>query len=283
MSNPHSTPQAAEAARHEILRCTVGSKVLGLNLPGTDDLDLMGICLEPPEYVVGLRGFEQWISRTKANGEPQPEGHRSGPGDTDLVVYSARKWCRLALSGNPTVLLPLFVPWEETQVLTQAGAALRNLWQAFASRRAGRAFLGYMTQQRERMMGTRGGKHTNRPELIEKYGLDTKYAYHMLRLGMQGIEYLQTGRITLPMPENEREWLLSVRQGGEDLEYVLEAASAYEARVKGLLTTSPLPEHPDEQAVERWLLDAYSRRWAENPGLAIAADGGYVYAHRNPT
>jgi predicted nucleotidyltransferase len=261
--NPHSTSQAAEAAQHEILRCTVGSKVLGLNLPGTDDLDLMGICLEPPEYVVGLRHFEQWSSRTKANGEPQPEGARSGPGDTDLVVYSARKWCRLALSGNPTVLLPLFVPMAETQVLTDAGSALRNLAPAFASRRAGRAFLGYMTQQRERMIGERGGKHTNRPALIEKYGMDTKYAYHMLRLGMQGIEYLQTGRITLPMPENEREWLLSVRQGGETLEYVLEAASAYEAQVKRLLTTSPLPERPDERQVERWLLESYARAWSQ--------------------
>lgn len=259
--NPHSTPAAAHAAQHEILRCTVGSKVLGLNLPGTDDLDLMGICVEPPEYVVGLRGFEQWISRTKANGEPQPEGSRSGPGDTDLVVYSARKWCRLALSGNPTVLLPLFVSKEETQVLAHAGQTLRDMAPAFASRRAGRAFLGYMTQQRERLTGERGGKHTNRPELIERYGFDSKYAYHMLRLGMQGIEYLQTGRITLPMPENERTWLLEVRQGQETLEYVLEAAAAYEAAMKGLLTTSPLPEHPDEEAVERWLLETYAEVW----------------------
>ena len=34
----------------------------------------------------------------------QPEGVRSGPGDLDLIVYSLRKWMRLALTGNPTVL-----------------------------------------------------------------------------------------------------------------------------------------------------------------------------------
>lgn len=172
MTNPHSTPNASKAAGHEILRCVVGSKVLGLSVDGTDDLDLMGICLEPPEYVVGLRPFEQWISRTRADGTPQAEGARSGPGDTDLVVYSARKWARLALSGNPTVLLPLFVPPEHVMVQTEAGESLRRLSFAFASRRAGNAFLGYMTQQRERMTGVRGGKHTNRPELIEKYGYD---------------------------------------------------------------------------------------------------------------
>ncbi len=262
MTNPHSTPQAIEAARHEILRCTVGSKVLGLNLPGTDDLDLMGICIEPPEYVVGLRGFEQMICRTRADGTPTPEGSRSNPGDTDLTVYSARKWCRLALSGNPTVLLPLFVPADETQILTPAGAALRDLAPAFASRRAGRAFLGYMTQQRERMTGERGGKHTNRPELIEKYGYDVKYAYHMIRLGLQGVEFLQTGRITLPVPEPARGFLMDVRTGGVPMAEALAEATAHEAEVKDLLTSSPLPEHPDTAAVERWLLGAYAGVWA---------------------
>ena len=64
----------------------------------------MGICIEPPEYVAGLRRFEQWVYRT------QPEGARSGPGDIDRTVYSLRKWCRLALAGNPTVMLLLHVP-----------------------------------------------------------------------------------------------------------------------------------------------------------------------------
>lgn len=30
-----------------------------------------------------------------------------------MIIYSARKWARLALAGNPTVLLPLFVPDDE--------------------------------------------------------------------------------------------------------------------------------------------------------------------------
>jgi RNA repair pathway DNA polymerase beta family len=31
--------------------------------------------------------------------------NRSGAGDLDVIIYSARKWARLALAGNPTVLL----------------------------------------------------------------------------------------------------------------------------------------------------------------------------------
>jgi hypothetical protein len=44
------------------------------------------------------------------------------------------------------------------------------------------------------------GAHTNRPELVAVHGYDTKYAMHALRLGLQGIELLSTGRITLPVP-----------------------------------------------------------------------------------
>src|SRR5690606_12928438 len=104
----HSTPEfAAIAEQGTILQCQVGSGVHGITVKDQDDRDEMGICVEPPEYVIGLRRFEQYIFRTR------PEGVRSGPGDLDLTVYSLRKWMRLALDGNPTVLLPLFVPEEE--------------------------------------------------------------------------------------------------------------------------------------------------------------------------
>src|SRR3954452_4046669 len=82
-----------------ILRAVVGSTVHGLANPGTDDRDEMGVCIEPKEYVIGLRQFEHFVYRT------QPEGSPSGPGDLDLTIYGLRKWCRLAMRGSPTVLL----------------------------------------------------------------------------------------------------------------------------------------------------------------------------------
>src|SRR5262249_39738370 len=112
MSNAvHSREPDLERAREIaqaglILRTTVGSVVHGLSNPGTDDRDEMGVCVEPPEYLLGFRRFEHFVYRT------QPEGVQSGPGDLDLVVYGLRKFCALALKGSPTVLLPLFVTGE---------------------------------------------------------------------------------------------------------------------------------------------------------------------------
>lgn len=96
-----------------ILRGLVGSTVHGLSNPGTGDRDEMGVCVEPPEYVIGLRRFEHCVART------QPEGHPSGPGDVDLTVYGLRKFCRLAAKGNPTVLLLFFVTGAD--VLERSG------------------------------------------------------------------------------------------------------------------------------------------------------------------
>ncbi|MEQ1701247.1 MAG: nucleotidyltransferase domain-containing protein [Ilumatobacteraceae bacterium] len=255
--NPHSTPEHRRVAeQHEILRVLVGSSVHGTAIEDQNDRDEMGICIEPAEYVCGLRTFEQYVHRT------QPEGVRSGPGDVDLTIYGLRKWMRLATHGNPTVLLPLFVADNDVIVRTALGDELRALAPAILSRQAGERFKGYLQAQRDRLLGVRGGAHTNRPELVEVYGFDTKYAMHMVRLGVQGVELMETGRITLPMPEPWPTWLRELRVGGHTREEALEVAAEMEARLDGLLSTSVLPPQPDLAAIDAWLVSAHQRAWA---------------------
>ena len=243
------------ATRTEVLRCLVGSTVHGLAVEGQDDRDEMGVCIEPPEYVIGLRHFEQHVFRT------QPEGVRSGPGDIDRTIYSLRKYCRLAANGNPTVLLLLFSP-EVIVDVPPVGRMLRDLAPAFASRRAGQAFLGYLRAQRQRLTGERGGRHgTPRPDMVSRYGYDVKYAMHMLRLGHQGREYLATGRVSLPIPEPVRAHLRAVRAGDVTYDDVLVEAGELERELQDLLDHSPLPEEPDRAAIDRFLIAAYVTGW----------------------
>jgi len=250
----------AIAEPNTVLLGLVGSTVHGVTVDSTDDRDEMGICIEPPEYVAGLRPFAQWVFRT------QPEGARSGPGDIDRTVYSLRKWCRLALSGNPTVMLLLHVPEDQCSILEQPGRDLRANKEWFAARRAGRAYLGYMQRQRDRMTGERGQMRVNRPELIEEHGFDTKYAGHVLRLGYQGIEFLETGSLTLPISEPERTRILEVRNGHVPFDDVLAEANDLQRRLEALLETSPLPEHPDHDAVNAFLANAYRCWWESHDG-----------------
>jgi hypothetical protein len=273
--HPHASEEARLLAeRGLILRAQVGSGVHGTSISGQDDRDEMGICLEPPEFVTGLarvpRGiagdgtpvvFEQYERHTVWD-QPGGLANRSGAGDLDVIIYSARKWSRLALGGNPTVLLLLFVPDEEVVYRNDIGAELVENAHRFVSRLAAQRFLGYLQGQRAAMTGEVGA-HTNRPELVATHGYDTKYAMHALRLGYQGVELLTTGRITLPVPEPQRAYLRAIRRGEVVLDEVVEAVSAAEAELGRLKESSALPAEPDRQWVDHWLHRSHLAYWGQ--------------------
>lgn len=244
-----------------ILRVQVGSGVLGTAIAGTDDRDEMGICIEPPEYVIGLRYFEQYENHTAWQRADSLRA-RSGPGDLDINIYSLRKYLRLALDGNPSILTVLFTPEKDIVTSTPLGRELLAMTPSIVSKSAGPKYLGYLMAQRTRMLSRDGkGKDVTRPELIEKYGFDTKYAGHMLRLGLQGIELMETGRLTLPLPPDDRQLVREIRTGRYTMQEALKMAEDTEERLKDAIRNSELPERPDREALDPWLVRAYTKTW----------------------
>ncbi|HZC53494.1 MAG TPA: nucleotidyltransferase domain-containing protein [Mycobacterium sp.] len=275
-AHPHASEQARRIAeRGMILRVQVGSGVHGTAISGQDDRDEMGICLEPARFVTGLGRvpngiggdpsmiFEQYERHTVWD-EPGGLANRSGAGDLDVVIYSARKWCRLALAGNPTVLLVLFVPDGDVVYRDEVGAELVDNAHRFVSRLAADRFLGYLQAQQAAMTGE-AGAHPNRPELVAVHGYDTKYAMHALRLGLQGVELLSTGRITLPVPQPHRDYLRAIRRGEVALREVVDAISEAADELTALAERSSVPPQPDRQWVDEWLHRSYLAFWASSP------------------
>ena len=131
-----------------ILLVEVGSTAHGTGLPGGEDQDETAIVVENPSQVLGLGpGLENHMQRT------QPEGHRSGPGDTDRQVYSLRKFLAMAAAGNPSILLTMWAPVIETSDL---GRDLVGLRDAFVGRHVLPRYQGYMQSQVMRMQGLKG-------------------------------------------------------------------------------------------------------------------------------
>ena len=275
-THPHASEEARAIAENGmILRVQVGSGVHGTSITGQDDRDEMGLCLEPPQFVTGLARvpdgiagqgpsvrFEQYERHT-AWDRPGGVANRSGAGDLDVIIYSARKWARLALAGNPTVLLVLFVPDREVVFRDEAGAELAANAGRFVSRLAAGRYLGYLGGQKAAMTG-QAGAHASRPELVAAHGYDTKHAMHALRLGLQGTELLTTGRITLPVPEPHRAYLRSIRRGERPLTEVLDAVSDAEARLAQLRDSPAIADQPDRAWVDDWLHRSYLNFWARD-------------------
>jgi len=239
---------------HQILRVVTGSHAYGLNVP-TSDRDEKAVVIEPICEVAGLA--EPWGGKVY-----------SQAGTEDFEVYGLRKYLRLALKGNPTVTEMLFI---RPSAMTMVGTEMQSLWPLIISKHSAAAYLGYMEQQRGRMIGARGngGHGQPRTELVEQHGFDTKFAMHMLRLGLQGIELLTTGKLTLPIEGENRAYLRAVRNGDWSYDHCIARAHDLEKQLQELKVTSQVRPEPDREAVERWMLGAYSEAWSAG---AVAQD-----------
>lgn len=258
-STPHSTDWHREIAeQNTVLLSEVGSTMHGVTV-AADDIDEMGVCIPPPEVALGVRAgtlsvFGQYEFRT------QPVGVRSGPGDIDRTIYSLRKFVRLAGQGNPTVLMILYSPRDKLRAIEWPGHQLRGRRDLFISKQAGHRFEGYLKRQRERITGELP-QRTNRPELVAEYGFDTKFAYHALRLAMQGIELMQEGVITLPMPANAQAYLVDVRTGKYSKDEVLADLDSLTADLQRATETSSWPERADFDRLSVWVAQMHRDWW----------------------
>ena len=238
------------ALGNEILRGVVGSTAHGTAIEGQDDRDEMGVFIEPPAAVCGLTPCDHYIYRDK------PDGVRSEAGDLDLTMYSLRKFCRLATQGNPSILLLLWLPdYINRQPL---GQALIEHRYAFISRQAGERFLGYLVSQKMRMKGERA-RTVSRPDLVEKYGYDTKFAMHALRLAYQGIELLTTRGLSLPVAEPALSTLRAVRQGLVNEAKALRLIEDAEAELRSLIAECSMTA--DRNVIDLFMVDAHRAHW----------------------
>jgi predicted nucleotidyltransferase len=256
----HALLEDAGIGRDSVLAVVEAGSTAHAISVGSDDLDFTVVRVEPfHELVVGNPRRQSMMLRTK------PGGARSEPGDIDLQVYTLRKFVNLAAAGNPSVLMILFAPKAYRLIDDEFPAG--EIAELTKSRRAAAAYRGYMEKQIERWIGSRGQKNVKRPELEAAHGYDTKYAAHTIRLGVQGVEYLSTGALTLPMPEAVATRIRDVRGGVLSEGEALEWARQLEVELESAAQQSQLPDRPNPVAIERFLSEMYAERYGVNlPG-----------------
>ncbi len=221
---------------HTVVRAIAGSHLYGLNHPDSDR-DVMGLGIATKEEKLGLFYKEQI-------------------GADDDVVYELDKWVRLASNGNPTVLQLLWTTPQHWLLWDDRWAAMQaQLTPLVLTQRVKGAFLGYMEGQRKKLERDRG----QRLALQAQFGYDTKFAMHMIRLGLQGIEVLESGKMSLPMRPEHVSLLTSIRHGGYTEPEVLTMATELESRLRNC--TTDLPPAPDPQKMSKFLVDTYTAWW----------------------
>jgi len=234
-----------------ILRGEYGSRAYGTHTDLSDH-DTVEVVVEHPKFITGLETFETFQDSTSGPGE------RSTKDDTDTTVYGLQKFAQLAVLGNPTILGVLYLP--EYDVMTRKGGWLLVNRDLFISKSAGRRFSGYMQSQRDAMTGLRN-KRTNRPELVHEHGYDSKFAYHMIRLGLLGKELMETGSIELPMKKEIIDICMEIRAGRMTKDEVLELSYELESDLESAIHAADLPDYGQRDKVSELLHDIYTHVW----------------------
>ena len=228
-----------------------GSQLHGAKLEGTDDTDWYGVFIEPPEKMIGLERDEFFVYTTggKTGG--------NGPEDVDICLYSLRKWAGMAAKGNPSALHFVFAKAQFSTEWWNRIVARRDV---FAAKRHVKPFLKFADDQMERLCGRKGQKNIHRAALEEKHGYDTKYAMHVIRLYLEGKEYVESGKITLPNPKVDL--LISIREGKYKRSEIEEMGKQLETEALAAQEHSPLPERVDLSAVSELVTQVYMEFWA---------------------
>jgi predicted nucleotidyltransferase len=209
-----------------IFRCVTGSRAYGLDTEESDT-DRRGIYLAPPEMNASLYGA--------------PEQFEDNAGQS--CIWELQRFLLLALKANPNILECLYSPIVEK--ITPLGEELVALRSHFLSRAIFQTFSGYALGQFGRIeqdVQTRGK-------------VRWKNAMHLLRLLLTGAATLREGAVPVRI-EQHRERLLAVKQGALSWAEVAAWRKELHRDFERALVETRLPERPDFETVNRFLLHA---------------------------
>lgn len=228
-----------------LVRWLAGSHAYGVAGPDSDK-DYVEVYAENPEYVTGMSK-----ARNRQNVSEEE----------DVARYPLRNWANLTQLGNPNMVETLFIEPEYSHpIWTEHIAPIRD---SFLHAGMGDRFKGYATGQVRSLEGERNMK-TNRPELVEKYGWDTKWGYHALRVACEGVMLMFEGELRFPLPDAK--FLIGVRNGEVEKEHVIKQVYMAIDVLASVQKRTVLPTRPDTQAINDALHAAYLSAWSEQEG-----------------
>jgi len=209
-----------------IYRCVVGSQAYGLSNEESDT-DRRGIYLPPANLHWSLYGVPQQLENPQA----------------EEVYWELQKFLVLALKANPNVLECLYSPLVEMK--TELAEDLLSHRDAFLSKLVYQTYNGYVLSQFKRL----------EQDIRSAGTIKWKHAMHLIRLLLSGITVLREGFVPLSV-EAHREELLSIRRGEVAWESVNAWRLCLHEEFDDAYAESALPESPDYQLVNGFLLRA---------------------------
>jgi predicted nucleotidyltransferase len=228
---PNGTPGSGfDLENLLIYRCVVGSRAYGLD-HDESDVDRRGVYLAPSDLQWSLFGA--------------PEQFEDNA--TQSCYWELQKFLVMALKANPNILECLYSPMVEK--VTPLGEELVGLRQSFLSQMIFQTFNGYSLSQFKKI-----------EQDIRNHGeVRWKHAMHLLRLLLTGAAALRTATVPVRV-EAHRDRLLAVKCGEVPWTDVDAWRKELHKEFERALAKTKLPERPDYEAANRFLIKARRER-----------------------
>lgn len=219
-----------------------GSHLYGNNTENSD-VDIYGVCMPPREFLFPHEAG--WI-----NGFGQPPSFEVWTqhhiDQYDFNIFGLPRFFHLLIGGNLNIVECLFAPTDcvlYTTPIFQKVLCNRHL---FLSKRVVPKYCGYLKSQLHAANRNFTG---NRKTIAEKFGYDTKFMSHAVRLGLN-CEQLLDGDLDL---RRDKDLIRDVRLGkfsfSEMQDFVLNSVK----RIAEKLPDSTIPDDIDREAVKNLL------------------------------
>jgi hypothetical protein len=229
-------PDSAALYRFVIYRCIVGSTAYGLGQEGSD-VDRRGFYLPPADLQWSLAGVPEQLES-----------------DREECYWELAKFIRLALKANPNVLECLYSPLVET--CTPLAQELIDMRQIFLSQYVHRTYNAYVLSQFKKL----------EQDLRNQGRVRWKHVMHLIRLLLSGVTVLRHGFVPLRV-DPYRDRLLAIRRGEVPWPEVEHWRIDLHRELDSALAATNLPEHPDYDRANQFLIRA--RRLAASPEYGL--------------
>lgn len=261
------------------------SVIMGSNAYGvssdTSDIDVYAMCIPDKNLIFPhLRGFVHGFDNDPGIFTTYEAMHVVDPSvrlysdeanskirgrEYDIVVHSITKYFKLCMGCNPNMIDSLFVPERCVIEQTPIGTRLRESRKEFLTKRCWHTYKGYAYEQLRAIKTKQpSGK---RKAIVDQFGYDVKFAYHIVRLLNQVEQILVEGDLDL---ERSREQLKSIRAGEWTLDQIEDYFGRKQSQLEQIYSDSKLPSSPNIDKIKSIMLDCIEQHFGTIKDCIVA-------------
>jgi len=247
----------------------MGSIAYGVSNDNSD-MDIYGFSIPPKEIlfphlrgeVLGFDDYEIQFSQFQKH-HIKDAAALGGKGRIyDMTIYSIVKYFRLLMENNPNIIDSLFVPDSCVLHATPIAQRLRENRAMFLHKGCWATFKGYAYGQMHKIRSKK--PEGKRKIIVDQFGYDVKFAYHVVRLLNEVEQLLVEGDLVLT---KNSEQLKEIRRGEWSIEKLETYFERKEADLESYYLKSKLPDLPRVDTIRSLLMECLEQQYGSIENL----------------